>query len=680
MGKISSNQKEASYMSLPTASLLETVVALHNYSSTEESCLSFLKGDLLQVHQKDASGWWDGTLGKKRGWFPSNYVQVVQPAPARKSAVRLAIDTKTQNSESSQNSLQSSAPIANQDYKKDDKNVAGVAVNSSELPRFWGKKVTSQGQVYFYNSNTNQTTFNISDVHSTMTTLPSPTTPKLNSRISRDFRDSTSKRMSAARPKSIIPHSWSTSTSNSSLAIKADEVSWEMLINNILRSISDLNQAAKTDFKSSYITLSNQIVIAIRDMMACSGCISKNLNILNENKQLKHHHRHIMGSLSRLVLTSKIASGIWPPPDAVNKMRYQAGQVLLAIRHFVSLAQEFGLELQPPLESSFEEFNIKGAELSEIEFISKLDSYSESIIKCITQLSSTVKSTTTNTQEAESDNWLLTQQSIIDDTRKVVTEIGQFLSLIEEIHISNTLLGDQEALLDDFKGKKDFLYTSVNDLVTCARTTMDSNAPSDTLLVLMETTTTVSKYVEEVSMAAKLIVDQEELIQVSALAQEADKIEMEKKQESEVASPYTSDSPGESVAEENELESLQKSALSLNFKNEELHKLTASESTGSTSDRQSLFQTQRSTRSLDEEDQPSSPLLTTERIGKISKLEKMMGHEVKERDVTAWYLKYDYNTADLSFNMEGQVNGGTLYAFVERATIHDMPVGTLILT
>ncbi|KAJ3271028.1 hypothetical protein HDV01_007109 [Terramyces sp. JEL0728] len=50
------------------------VVALYDYESTEESGLSFIQGDVIQVLQRLPSGWWDGMLNKKRGWFPSNYV------------------------------------------------------------------------------------------------------------------------------------------------------------------------------------------------------------------------------------------------------------------------------------------------------------------------------------------------------------------------------------------------------------------------------------------------------------------------------------------------------------------------------------------------------------------------------------------------------------------------------
>ena len=40
--------------------------------------LTFKKGDLVTVTQKEEGGWWEGTSHEsgKTGWFPSNYVKI----------------------------------------------------------------------------------------------------------------------------------------------------------------------------------------------------------------------------------------------------------------------------------------------------------------------------------------------------------------------------------------------------------------------------------------------------------------------------------------------------------------------------------------------------------------------------------------------------------------------------
>lgn len=52
------------------------VLAMHDYSPTNghATCLSFRAGQVIHVLNRDSSGWWDGELDNRRGWFPSNYV------------------------------------------------------------------------------------------------------------------------------------------------------------------------------------------------------------------------------------------------------------------------------------------------------------------------------------------------------------------------------------------------------------------------------------------------------------------------------------------------------------------------------------------------------------------------------------------------------------------------------
>lgn len=59
----------------PPAALF--VRALYDYEADDKTSLSFKQGDTIQVITQLASGWWDGIINGVRGWFPSNYCQVV---------------------------------------------------------------------------------------------------------------------------------------------------------------------------------------------------------------------------------------------------------------------------------------------------------------------------------------------------------------------------------------------------------------------------------------------------------------------------------------------------------------------------------------------------------------------------------------------------------------------------
>lgn len=54
----------------------EYVLAMHDYVPQQgaATCLSFRAGQVIRVLNRDPSGWWDGELEGRRGWFPSNYV------------------------------------------------------------------------------------------------------------------------------------------------------------------------------------------------------------------------------------------------------------------------------------------------------------------------------------------------------------------------------------------------------------------------------------------------------------------------------------------------------------------------------------------------------------------------------------------------------------------------------
>jgi hypothetical protein len=51
----------------PDLEYIEIVRSLHDYQPTEQGCLTLKAGDYIYVHQKDSTGWWNGTVGNERG-------------------------------------------------------------------------------------------------------------------------------------------------------------------------------------------------------------------------------------------------------------------------------------------------------------------------------------------------------------------------------------------------------------------------------------------------------------------------------------------------------------------------------------------------------------------------------------------------------------------------------------
>ena len=79
------------------------VQAQYPYDSSDTSSLSFVKDDVIEVLTQLPSGWWDGLLGLKRGWFPSNYVRKIEPWEAEawydKLAQEVEVVQEDENSE-----------------------------------------------------------------------------------------------------------------------------------------------------------------------------------------------------------------------------------------------------------------------------------------------------------------------------------------------------------------------------------------------------------------------------------------------------------------------------------------------------------------------------------------------------------------------------------------------------
>jgi len=61
---------------------VEVGEAIAEYQATDSNQLSLAPGDLIKIRAKSPTGWWEGEIqrkgeGKRIGWFPGNYVQLL---------------------------------------------------------------------------------------------------------------------------------------------------------------------------------------------------------------------------------------------------------------------------------------------------------------------------------------------------------------------------------------------------------------------------------------------------------------------------------------------------------------------------------------------------------------------------------------------------------------------------
>lgn len=53
------------------------VRAMYDFDSEDATNLTFKKDDVIQVLAQLESGWWAGHCQGRQGWFPSNYVELL---------------------------------------------------------------------------------------------------------------------------------------------------------------------------------------------------------------------------------------------------------------------------------------------------------------------------------------------------------------------------------------------------------------------------------------------------------------------------------------------------------------------------------------------------------------------------------------------------------------------------
>ncbi|XP_069472359.1 nostrin isoform X2 [Ambystoma mexicanum] len=69
------NEDELSFNKGASDASTSSCRAAYTYTAQREDELSFNKGDAVVVHHRNEDGWWYGTSNKKKGYFPSSYLE-----------------------------------------------------------------------------------------------------------------------------------------------------------------------------------------------------------------------------------------------------------------------------------------------------------------------------------------------------------------------------------------------------------------------------------------------------------------------------------------------------------------------------------------------------------------------------------------------------------------------------
>ncbi|KAI1133031.1 ras guanine nucleotide exchange factor domain-containing protein [Nemania abortiva] len=140
------------------------VRALYDYEADDRTSLSFHEGDVIQVITQLESGWWDGVINGVRGWFPSNYCQIITspdelPDPAHNGEAYRADD------EYEDGVLYEDEAEMEHESDLDDFNALPLEgardAGSKSGADFWIPQATPDGRLFYYNTMTGESSMEL---------------------------------------------------------------------------------------------------------------------------------------------------------------------------------------------------------------------------------------------------------------------------------------------------------------------------------------------------------------------------------------------------------------------------------------------------------------------------------------------------------------------------------------
>ncbi|RFU31780.1 hypothetical protein B7463_g4574, partial [Scytalidium lignicola] len=143
------------------------VRALYDYEADDRTSLSFHEGDIIQVITQLESGWWDGVINGVRGWFPSNYCQVIanpdELLETRQNGHRTDMDIDD-DEEDADDYEEHYDDDVDADSERDDMTqlpIEGTGNHERTRADFWIPQATSDGRLFYFNTETGESSMEL---------------------------------------------------------------------------------------------------------------------------------------------------------------------------------------------------------------------------------------------------------------------------------------------------------------------------------------------------------------------------------------------------------------------------------------------------------------------------------------------------------------------------------------
>ncbi|KAG0341389.1 hypothetical protein BG004_006046 [Podila humilis] len=580
------------------------VRAMYDFDSEDATNLTFKKDDVIQVLAQLESGWWAGHCQGRQGWFPSNYVEVIGDEEED--------DLDSQDEE-------------NQDGED----------GADDL---WLPQTTPDGQVFYYNQRTHESSWTIPEPEDRASTMSADTpNPEPSGRAGWSVRESTSngngwynseaedddqeggqdqdqdQEGQSQKNGNVLSRASSTHSSGHKVAgdnssttgsttdpaqtlasvrkpsglaptIPQESVdglpplpvlpnpfdpepTWESLSEHTSAAIQNLLNSAESGYKPYYLIQSSIVVEAIRVMLYASGTVDKDAAIMRQHRGLKMHHRQIMAALSKLVLSAKMASGVWPATDAVAKLQSDAKEVKVAAQNYITtaIAAEITVhqvdarlvtDVKSPLKAKAaartldralsnaslrsdngpadqqqqQQRKVFGSQMNSQSILSQLDYYSKSASKAISvlamQIEKLIESPTPNIRlsihhgMSAANPVMNSAQSaqLVTQARQTISQLGSLLTLVTDF--TTTISAEHTTIPDKFftelRQTKQTLHGSTASLVMAVQSATDMLAVGQTLDLAYNTTLNTEKAAQSLVAATRALIQEKEISDAAA--------------------------------------------------------------------------------------------------------------------------------------------------------------------
>ncbi|KAG0250162.1 hypothetical protein BGZ95_007288, partial [Linnemannia exigua] len=258
------------------------------------------------------------------------------------------------------------------------------------------------------------------------------------------------------------------------------------------------------------------------------------------------YHRQIMAALSRLILSAKMASSVWPAEGSVAKMRSDAGEVATAVREFIIAAQNANVVVhdvdaklvadpdstantaalgsrhsqklvrslstasRPSLDGG--DRNSANGHIGSATVLTPLEYYCKSACRAISVLSKQISRAVDGVQGAplqSGPNIMNSAQSsqLVTQCHNAISHTGSLLALVSEYY--STVFAEHPDIKDhillDVRVSKQALYNNVASLVMAVQLATDPMARMSVLEMALEATQTAERSVMDLTAATRAL-------------------------------------------------------------------------------------------------------------------------------------------------------------------------------